>query len=98
MLEAFTRETFEARIGDALRLAREGAAPLELVVEQVSALGGTPARDRRAAFSVVFRGPTEPLMPQRTYRVEHAGLGSFDLFLVPIGCDAEGVAYEAVFA
>jgi hypothetical protein len=36
-------------------------------------------------------------LPQRIYRIEHATLGAFDLFLVPIGPDAQGLRYQAVF-
>jgi len=44
-------------------------------------------------------------MPQGMYRLEHEGLGAFDLFVVPIGPDEPSVAgqrptatrYEIVF-
>jgi hypothetical protein len=48
-------------------------------------------------FSVVFRGPRDALFPQRTYRMEHEEIGAFDIFLVHIGPDEEGLLYEAVF-
>jgi hypothetical protein len=54
-------------------------------------------RPPREGFSLIFRGPGEPWFPQRIYRVEHQRMGSFDLFLVPIGPDAAGMRYEAVF-
>ncbi len=34
---------------------------------------------------------------QGTFDLEHDQIGSFALFLVPIGPDAEGMRYEAVF-
>jgi hypothetical protein len=54
---------------------------------------------RQQPFSVYFRGPRTPVLPQRIYRIEHHGMGSFDLFLVPIGPDPKGgwMVYEAVF-
>jgi hypothetical protein len=45
----------------------------------------------------VFRGPQDVSLPQRIYRVEHAGIGAFEIFLVPIGPDEGGHRYEAVF-
>ncbi|MBO0879454.1 MAG: hypothetical protein J2P17_03600 [Mycobacterium sp.] len=48
-------------------------------------------------FSLVFRGPREPVMVQRIYRLDNDKLGSFELFLVPIGPDDHGMRYEAVF-
>jgi hypothetical protein len=51
----------------------------------------------RAPFSIVFRGPLDAVLPQCIYQLEHAAIGTFDLFLVPIGPDGEGMRYEAVF-
>jgi hypothetical protein len=59
----------------------------------------------RTPFSVVFRGPLEPIMPQGIYHVEHEHLGALDIFIVPIGPDTDttpgegptGMFYEAVF-
>ncbi len=48
-------------------------------------------------FSLLFRGPHEPLLPQQTYPFAHNQLGAFDLFIVPIKRDADGLYYEAVF-
>jgi hypothetical protein len=50
-------------------------------------------------FSLLFGGPLDIVLPQKTYRVEHDRLEPFDLFLVPIGPDPERrlMLYEAVF-
>ena len=39
----------------------------------------------------------DAVIPQATYRVESHVLEPFDCFLVPIGPDAGGMRYEAVF-
>jgi hypothetical protein len=52
----------------------------------------------RTPFSLIFRGPDEPVYPQQTYRFEHEELGAHEIFIVPIGADKEGVRYEAVFS
>jgi hypothetical protein len=49
------------------------------------------------SFSLLFRGPIIPLLPQRTYRLQHEQLGEQDIFLVPLGADAGSMQYEAVF-
>jgi hypothetical protein len=51
---------------------------------------------RQIGFSLVFRGPRQPLLPQQIYRVEHDRLGPFDLFIVPIEQNADGSSYEAI--
>jgi hypothetical protein len=58
----------------------------------------TAKDDAARPFSLVFRGPMEPVLQQQIYRLECEGLvESLDLFLVPIGPDANGMRYEAVF-
>jgi hypothetical protein len=51
----------------------------------------------RTQFSLVFRGGPDPPLQQRIYCLEHEQLGALDLFLVPLGPDAAGQRYEAVF-
>src|SRR6266850_2276194 len=60
---------------------------LEVRLIDVSDRKVTP---RHEEFSIMFRGPTGTLMPQGTYRLEHDKLGSFELFIVPIGKDEQG--------
>lgn len=51
----------------------------------------------RAPFSLIFRGEETGVLEQRLYRVVHDSLGELDLFLVPVGKDAQGVSYQALF-
>ena len=102
MLERFTSETFAPHLGETFRVYPDPATALDMSLIDVTVLGGGSGRGGESAggrvpFSLVFRGPLQPVLPQRTYRVEHDGIGEFDLFLVPIGLDAEGMRYEAVF-
>jgi hypothetical protein len=92
MLETFTAETFASRLHQRFALVDRDAAH-ELELTDVTESGrGTP--EGRAPFSILFRGPDAPTLPQRTYRLEHVELGAFELFLVPIGPGQ----YEAVFS
>ncbi len=67
------------------------AIPMELAeaTESTHAGGAGPEGQPRLQFSLVFRGPLEPVLPQAIYGLEHDALGHLDLFLVPIG-PAEG--------
>ena len=49
------------------------------------------------SFSLLFDGPADQPLGQRTYRFTHEHLGSFDLFIVPVGTDRNARQYEAVF-
>ena len=74
----------------------EGSHVLRLVEAQ--ATGERAPGMERAPFRLAFLGPADPVLPQRTYRLEHGALGALDIFLVPIASDAGGTTYEAIFA
>ena len=57
----------------------------------------TPSFQGRAPFSLVFRGPAQPSLPQREYTLQHPAFEALSLFLVPLGQDAQGTRYEAIF-
>jgi hypothetical protein len=99
MIEDFDASTFSERSGEAFRVLRDDGSALDLELASVAPGLVSPgdAGGRRAPFSIVFRGPLEPVLPQRTYGFEHDELGSFELFIVPIGPDGAGMQYEAVF-
>jgi hypothetical protein len=87
VLENFTVGTFSGHLGNSFRST--------LDLELVSATELNEGSER--PFSVVFRGPREALLPQRIYRMGHEEIGAFEIFLVPIGPDDEGLLYEAIF-
>ena len=51
----------------------------------------------RQPFSLLFRSPSRIALPQRIYRLNNTTMGALDVFLTPVGRDASGVIYEAVF-
>jgi hypothetical protein len=67
-----------------------------LDVRLVELRGGRPD-PRIEQFSLLFQGPQNPLLPQQMYHLRQAEIGEMDLFLVPVGQDAGGTYYEAVF-
>lgn len=87
-------ELFDVQAGDDLVL------PLQLVeATESSEQGGLgPDGQERLQFSLVFRGPATPVLPQHTYPVTHPEMGELDLFLVALGPDGDGMRYEAAFA
>jgi hypothetical protein len=76
------------------RLKQESAETVELELVEANDVGSTP---RQAQFSIVFRGPHNPLLAQGIHKIEHDALGTFDLFMVPIKRDQAGIYYEAIF-
>jgi hypothetical protein len=104
MLEKLTAEDFRRALEQPFAVIfSDGRLPLRLaeVLTPAQEEGMLEARRARGVrpvpFNLVFRGPLSPLLPQRTYRLANELLGELDLFLVPLGPDAEGQRYEAVF-
>ena len=48
-------------------------------------------------FGCTSAGRATRCCQQSIYRLEHAGLGALEIFIVPIGRDAESTTYEAIF-
>lgn len=95
-LEDVTLAMFEPLVGDTFALDAGAGEPLELVLTAATPAGEQPGG--RAPFSLAFHGPREPLLPQSIYRLEHAALGALEIFVVPLGQDADATRYEAIFA
>ena len=88
------RDDFVAALNTRFRVQAEPGAPVDLTLVQVSDLVSAA---RQELFSLVFHGPPDTLLPQRMYHMENERLGVIQLFIVPIGQNADGYAYEAVF-
>jgi hypothetical protein len=101
VLDRLTVDSFRPAVGQPFVLDLDGSERLDLeLVEARTHARDAPALDangRRSAFSLLFRGPAEPVLAQRIYRLEHAATGPLELFLVPVARDAEGTSYEAIF-
>lgn len=93
MLETLTKESWSECLGGSFELLDDGLA---MMLAEVTGLGHG-ASGRRDPYSLVFRGPPAPILPQRIYRLRHEQMGDLELFLVPIGPDGEGMRYEAIF-
>ena len=100
MLETFTLATFAPHQGDTFQVPLSEGVSLAMTLNEATPLGAvtTPPGARRAPFSLVFLGPAAPLLPQRIYRLSHPSIGTFDLFLVPLGPGPGGLRYEAIFS
>lgn len=100
-LQELTVQTFVGHIGSAFRIAIEPAGVLAVELIDAESLSvrnrPTAGASMRAPFNLLFRGPMSPVLPQRIYRFEHDSIGTFELFIVPIGPDAIGMRYEAIF-
>jgi hypothetical protein len=99
MLDTFTIDTFTPHVGETFRVIVDEKWEMAARLTSVKAWGDETAKGRpRQPFTLLFHGPADARIPQRMYVVQHTAMEPFELFLVPIGNDAEGSRYEAVFS
>jgi len=91
-IQSAVASTFAEHLNSTFRF-HHGPAAFDLALVDVT----DGSKHEHINFSLLFRGPLQPLLLQRTYTVEHDRLGQFELFIVPIRRDANGLYYEAVF-
>lgn len=65
-------------------------------VELIEASPLAPSDRPGGSFRLEFRGPFEPVLEQRIYTFRRDG-AEHDVFVCPIGREAAGTRYEAVF-
>jgi hypothetical protein len=70
--------------------------PIALQLVECKRMKSYPGEPREP-FSLLFRGPAEPMLPQKSYALSNEHTGPIEIFLVPVGRDAAGLLYEAVF-
>lgn len=98
MLESLTRESFTPRHGETFHVRLDDGSAVEIRLSQVEGSTERTARVGREPFSLTFRGPLRPILPQRIYTLENAEMGSIAIFLVPLGPEGGEMRYQAVFS
>ncbi len=94
MLEQLTKANLAESLHTQFRLCLEPDRTSQLELIELNDGRVTPDYE---AFALLFRGDANDRLNQGMYRVEHATLGTFDLFIVPVAQDQAGRYYEAVF-
>lgn len=96
MLDKLTVDDFRPLAGESFHLTEHG---IDLRLERVAeVMESERARLKRQPFSLFFRGPSDPRLPQGSYSLEQARFAEpLTIFIVPVGRNDEGVEYQAVF-
>jgi hypothetical protein len=98
MLDQLTVETFEPHVGTSFWVEFPSGGKVELrLVRAAKVMESEAARLVRHPFSLFFIGPRSYLLEQATYHLTHPAMEAMDIFIVPVGQDAETYQYEAVF-
>jgi hypothetical protein len=96
-LQLLTFETFAPHLNTTFAL-KLGESSIDLTLtgankRQAAAYQGM----MREPFSLYFRSASQVVLPQRIYPLVHDAMGRFELFIVPIAREPQGIVYEAVF-
>ena len=86
-------QTLRQAVGTPFRVESGGGEPVELTLTEIIENDRGPGWE---SFSLLFGGARGALL-QGTHELDHDGLGSFPLFLVPIADVGGEPLYEAVF-
>jgi hypothetical protein len=101
MLNELTIGDFSPHLGGRFVLRINALQSIELELIEATPLGRKGSRPshlaQREPFSIVFRASKGAALPQQIYHLEHEQMGGFDVFLVPIGMDKDGLRCEAIF-
>ena len=98
MLENLTHENFRKWLNQKFQIEHGGGA-LEVELIECRTLASPRKKDlQREPFALIFRGPRQPVLPQRIYKLEGGPMETLEIFMVPVGPDETGMRYEAVFS
>jgi len=90
-------ESFESQLGTNFLISHEAAKVEVRLVHVANFASAKQNKAGQEGFSLLFRGPKESILKQRTYLIEHEKLGRFSFLIVPVGTkDTRAPHYEAV--
>ena len=94
MTKILHKSDFEPHLEQVFKVDGDVPHPLDLTLVEVNERGNEEIEH----FSIIFRGPKEPVAPQKTYKMTHPAMGEFRLFLVPIVYGKQdGMYYQSIF-
>jgi hypothetical protein len=98
-LEDLDLSVFASLVNSTFFVRQESGDRVELVLAEAKPVHAAGARTvaRTRCFSLVFQGPDRLFLPQKIHTFEHASIGRFALFIVPVGQKQGCVEYQAVF-
>lgn len=96
-LASVTKETFDPHTGSRFTMHVGAEQSLQVELLETEAIR-SPPNAKRPSFVLRFRSKERSHVPQQIYTLDHDQLGTLEIFLVPLGPDAVGMIYEAIFS
>lgn len=96
--DELTPDLFEPLVGTLFHADLGDGQTLELRLDELTRFGAGAGQARSEPFSIGFGAAADRPVGQGVYSLDHAQLGRYDVFIVPIGPGPDGRRrYEAVF-
>lgn len=88
-----------ARLGETFRIHVDDGTVIDLELVDVERARSSPSGvPSDSSFSMLFRGPADPLLNQGMIPLHNDTWGTCEIFLVPVSQEQSGTVYEAVFS
>ncbi|MBI5930061.1 MAG: hypothetical protein HY862_12185 [Chloroflexi bacterium] len=100
MLDKLTSADFMPYLNQEFQVHYKEGASLLVVLDKVTELNANRSLPgHRRAFSILFRAAPDAtvILHQHIFKIEHPQVGTYDIFIVPVGMDENGRYYEAIF-
>ena len=96
LMSDFSSKMFARLVGEkfSIQQGQQGKLRAELIEVTDHDIKGNTNLE---GFSILFRTPLDRPLEQNTYNFFHKQIGTFPLFIVPVGIDEKGRLYEAIF-
>ena len=98
MYPSLSRQRFADYLGTEFTVMVQNSQVVSLTLTEVKPLGSRETGELTIeSYSLLFEGPTSPMLPQSGFQFVHAHLGELVIFIVPLGPRSGVMRYEAIF-
>lgn len=98
MYPTLSRQRFADYLGTEFTIMLEGGQRVSLTLVEVNPLGKRETGQLTIeSYSLLFEGPTAPMLPRSSFQFVHPYLGELVIFIIPLGPRSGIMRYEAVF-
>ena len=98
MYPNISRKRFAEHIDTQFTVMVEGNQRVSLTLVEVKSLGTRETGELKVeSYSLIFEGPTAPMLAQSSFEFVHEHMGELVIFIVPLGPSSGVMRYEAIF-
>ena len=96
MIGTMTKADFDGHVGAVFKIDRADLT-VSLTLIECATHRKAQMPGGREPFTLLFRGPAEPVLDQGLYDLVHPERGTVTIFIAPVAGGQGGIDYEAAF-